>query len=264
MFCPNCGGEFESPVAGRCPLCGTRVAEPATPAPGGAPGAPPPPPAAGGGGCPFEDPSLGFFDGLWETIKQVIARPVPFFQNLPDTSDIGKPVLFAIILGTVGGVLYALWQLVMMPLQGGMGGMGGGDVPPELRQLEMLMGPAAVLMSIILAPVLTLIGLFVSAGIFHLFLLMFGGPNRGFAATLRVVAYTTTLQLFYGVPFCGGIVVGIWSIVLHIIGLTQAHRTDAWRAVLAVLLPGILCICACAFLFMTVMGAALSAAGAAQ
>jgi hypothetical protein len=56
----------------------------------------------------------------------------------------------------------------------------------------------------------------------------------------------------------------IWGLVLSIIGLTQAHRTDAWRSVLAVLLPGVLCVCTCVFLFMMLMGAAMGAAGAAQ
>jgi hypothetical protein len=45
------------------------------------------------------------------------------------------------------------------------------------------------------------------------------------------------------VPLCGGLVAGIWDIVLRCIGLARAHETDTCRAVLAVLLPVIVCCC---------------------
>jgi len=43
------------------------------------------------------------------------------------------------------------------------------------------------------------------------------------------------------IPFCGGMIAGVWNIVLEIIGLARAHETDTGKAVLAVLLPIIVC-----------------------
>jgi hypothetical protein len=58
---------------------------------------------------------------------------------------------------------------------------------------------------------------------------------------------------------CGPVVAVIWAIVLYIIGLTHAHGTDAWRAILAVLLPIFLCLCCIVVAFMTVLGAVFGA-----
>jgi hypothetical protein len=43
------------------------------------------------------------------------------------------------------------------------------------------------------------------------------------------------------IPLCGGIIAGVWGIVLRCIGLARAHETDTGRAVLAVFLPLIVC-----------------------
>jgi hypothetical protein len=42
---------------------------------------------------------------------------------------------------------------------------------------------------------------------------------------------------------------GIWSIVLVIIGLKEAHQIPTWKAVLAYFLPLIFCCC-CVFIIL--------------
>ena len=42
-------------------------------------------------------------------------------------------------------------------------------------------------------------------------------------------------------PVCGGIISGIWCLVVECIGLARAHQTTAGRALLAILLPIIVC-----------------------
>jgi hypothetical protein len=58
------------------------------------------------------------------------------------------------------------------------------------------------------------------------------------------------------VPVCGSLIVGIWGLVLYCIGLARTHETDTGRAVLAVLLPLILC---CGGLFLLIMLGAFGA-----
>jgi hypothetical protein len=52
------------------------------------------------------------------------------------------------------------------------------------------------------------------------------------------------------IPICGGFIAGVWALVCNCIGLARAHETDTGRAVLAVLLPVIVC---CGGIFLVFM-----------
>ena len=43
------------------------------------------------------------------------------------------------------------------------------------------------------------------------------------------------------IPICGGFIAAVWNIVLECVGLGRAHEIDTGKAVLAVLLPIIVC-----------------------
>jgi hypothetical protein len=107
---------------------------------------------------------------------------------------------------------------------------------------------------VLLAPIFVIIGVFIYAAILHLMLMIVGGAHNGFEATVRVVCYAQTAQLANIIPFCGGIVALVWQIILFVIGFATAHRTTQGKAILAVVLPLVLC---CAFmaalLFMGVL-----------
>jgi len=87
-----------------------------------------------------------------------------------------------------------------------------------------------------------LLGILLNGLILHLFLALFGGANQGLTITLRVVAYAQAPTILAVVPILGSCVGSIWVLVLHIIGLAAAHRTEVWRAVLAVFAPLLLCL----------------------
>jgi hypothetical protein len=71
----------------------------------------------------------------------------------------------------------------------------------------------------------------------HVLLLMFGGANRGFATTFRVVAYvngaTGWVQI---VPCLGGCVQLVLMIETTRSGLASAHATTAGKATAAVII----------------------------
>jgi hypothetical protein len=207
----------------------------------------------GAGGCPFEDKSLPFWDRLWGTIRLTITNPKEFFDSLPD-GEIGLPLLYGLIVGTVGVVLGQLWNLVFSaPMSAIMG------APPEEAAVQGFFS----VVTIVLSPLFVVIGLFIWSGIYHLMLLLLGDASRGFGITFRVVCYASTTQLFNIVPFCGGLIAGIWNMVLSMMGATIAHRTDAWRAILAYFLPVIICCCIpLVILFMMGGFAALMQGGA--
>lgn len=104
-------------------------------------------------------------------------------------------------------------------------------------------GPAVVMgATIMLLPIILVIGAFVGSGIMHLALMVVGGATRPFEATFRVLCYasgaTAVLQLL---PGCGALIAAIWTIVAEIIGLAEVHNIGKGRAALAVFLPLIVC-----------------------
>jgi len=200
---------------------------------------------------PWEDPARsGFFDRFVDTVRLMATAPGEAFQHMPAAGGIGRPLLFAIIVGWIGIAISALWMLLF-----------GGMWLPFLDQSRLGEVGAAfglstgmTMMMMIVAPVLVIIGVFIQAAILHLMLMLVGGANSGFEATTRVCSYAYTAQLAQILPFCGGILATVWALILLIVGLATAHRITRGKAAVAVVLPLVLC---CAFtaalLFMGVL-----------
>lgn len=224
------------------------------PPPGGQqpPGQHPPAP------LPWEDPRLPFFDALFETVKLFVTRPEEAFRRMAPSGSLGRPILYAVIVGWIGVAVSQLYGLAMQ-------GMFLGFMP-GMQSMKALSIPLVVLLAlIILAPLFLVIGLFISSLIVHLCLMIVGGAERGLDTTLRVLAYGYTAQLAGVVPMVGGIVSIVWTIVLQIIGLAEAHHTTRGKSAAAVLLPFLLC-CTCLAVALFFSGAALVSAimGAAR
>ena len=203
---------------------------------------PPPPPMAppAAARIPWEDPArTSVFERFVETVKMIATRPKEAFAGMPTTGGIGSPLLFAIGVGWIGIGFAVLWNTLMQGMW--IPFMGAGE---EAAVAAAFTG-AWALGVIVLAPLFVIIGVFIYAAILHLMLMIVGGAKNGFEATVRVVCYAQTAQLAAIVPFCGGLIAMVWGIILYVIGLATAHRTTQGKAVLAVVLPIVLC---CAFL----------------
>ena len=86
--------------------------------------------------------------------------------------------------------------------------------------------------------------------------------NFGYESTFRVIAYSSgSTALFYAVPFCGGLVAFIWSLVVQIIGVKEIHGTTTGTAVMAVLLPFLVCCCGFAGLMALLVALLVGTAG---
>ncbi len=200
---------------------------------------------------PFEEREAygGFFPALLRTWTDACFRPSDFFNLVGNSQNLAPALLFGVLVGWVGSFIGQLWSaMFQLPLL------------PFMRQEGMaagLVGAASGLVCVgLFGWVLVLAGIFIGGLLFHLFLLLFGGANQGLNMTLRVIAYAQAPALLAAVPFVGGCIGGIWSLVLYIIGLASAHRTDVWRAALAVLVPIVLCVCVGGFFAATFLTAA--------
>lgn len=265
--CPACGKEIESGLE-QCPHCQAQLVGPETPGgrepAGPGPGTPPPPSTPVPPGTetgqpgpsarrtvPFEDPAFSFFGGMLETLKLSLFQPTRFFREYRMDGSIGRPMVFAIVVGwfaTLVGLIWAmLFNASIMTMISQY--VPAHELPRQDMLPQFLFSTAASVASLILAPIMIVIGLFIAAGLYHLFLLMVSGANRGFESTFNVVAYTTSAKLFNIIPFCGGTIAWVYGLVIAIIGLSEAHETDGWKGAFAVLMPFVLCCC-CVLLFV--------------
>ncbi len=241
MFCPHCGKEV---MEGQsfCPNCGSRIAElPVQPPPAEIPSG-----QAGREKTPWESREAhGFFGGLLKTLNESLFRPSGFFRKMPVTGGLTDPMLYALIIGMIGLMFYYFWQILF---KSAIQHMIPGVQAAAGQHLFQGIGLAILAF---LSPFLIILGLFVSAGILHVCLMMVKGAKNGFEATFRVVAYGYSTYFFLIIPVCGGLLYGVWAIVLNIIGLREAHETSGGKAAFAVFLPLIVC---CG-LFTIAMGA---------
>ena len=186
---------------------------------------------------------LGIFPAFFGTLKLVLLSPSEAFSAMKPEGGLTEPLIFAIIGGSVGALVYVLLSVFVSSF----GMMGENN--PFAQLLGLGIGAAFLLL---LIPIFLALGLFLGSAILHLCLMLVGGANRSFETTFRVVCFSigSTYPLLI-IPACGGLVSGIWCAVAECIGLARAHRTTTGRAVLAVFLPMIVCCGGAFFLGIT-------------
>ena len=119
---------------------------------------------------------------------------------------------------------------------------------------EVMRGPLISAALFILSPVTAAVTLVIAAGLLHLGLIIFGGNRLGFEATFRVAAYAEAASILSILPFCGAFIGTLYGLAVTVVGLYRVHDTDPWRALLAVLLPVLLCFTTCGGLVFATIG----------
>jgi len=227
------------------------------------PSAPPPPailtttPAPAGptsetaptrSGLPWDErQTKGLLNAFIETLQMVLRKPVAAFTAMKREGGLGEPLLYAVIGGTFGGVFAVTYNFALRLF-----------TPFGDRQgaVAHLFGGLGWIFLLVLTPLFVAIGMFVASAILHVCLVIVGGAKQAFETTFRVVCFAEgSASPLLVIPFCGGLITGIWKIVLYCIGLARAHETDTGRAVIAVLLPLIVCCGGIIFLIAMMFGA---------
>ncbi|OGW54250.1 MAG: hypothetical protein A2Z46_02115 [Nitrospirae bacterium RBG_19FT_COMBO_55_12] len=247
MFCPHCGKEIADSHE-FCQYCGDGVR-----VEGSAPG------AGEREKTPWEDRAAqGAFKGLLKTVKGALFSPVEFFKKMAVTGGFLDPILYGLIVVMVGVIFSYLWQILFQ-------GSIQNYLPAEMKKMPWfnIFPTLGLAVLAVLMPFMIILGLFIWSGILHVFLMMVKGTKNGFEATFRVVSYSYSPNILNVIPFCGGVIAWVWSIVLAVIGLKEAHETSGGKAAFAVLFPFLLCCglaVAVALLMMGVMAASIGAA----
>jgi len=197
----------------------------------------------------------GFAAALLETIRMVLLDPAKAFRIMPLVGGLGAPLFFFVLLTTVGAVAGLGYQLALNAVNPEVG-------TPEQRVLAQALASTATLgATIAILPFIFAALAFISAGLTHLALMIVGGAKKSFEATFRVTCYTggatAILQLL---PVCGALAAWIWNVFLMVTGLSEVHGISKGRALVAVILPTLVC---CALMFGAIMMIVAAAGGAA-
>ena len=203
--------------------------------------------AAPHSGLPWDErQTKGFFNAFVETLMMVLGKPTVAFTVMKREGGLGEPLLYAVIGGTFGGVFAVTYNFALRSF-GSFGDRHGA--------MEHLFGGIGWIFLLVLTPLFVAIGMFVVSAILHVCLMIVNGAKQSFETTFRVVCFAEgSASPLLVIPFCGGFIVGIWKIVLYCIGLARAHETETVRAVIAVLLPLIVCCGGCLLLIFLVLG----------
>jgi hypothetical protein len=189
-----------------------------------------------GTGLPWENrEQLGLVKAWFDTVSLLITKPGDAFTMMRPEGGLGGPLLFGLIGGCAGGIVSLLFQGAFQSIPG----IAGRN--DAFAQLGIGIWTIIVIYAICM-PFLVTLGLFIGSAILHLCLMMVGGANRPYETTFRVACFTAgAANLFSMIPICGGIIAGVYHIVLECIGLSRAHPTTTGKALMAIFLPLIVC-----------------------
>jgi len=196
--------------------------------------------------------TLGFFPALMGTIKGVLIHPGATFTVMKRTGGIGGPLSYCLILVWVSALVTAAGNFFLSrPMKAALiASIAKAGVLPRgaVSGLKQSMAGGAMelgvlLMVMLLAVLAMVISLFITSGIVHLVMKLLGGAKQPYETTFRVYCYSESTAILKLVPGLGWLISIPWKLCCQIIGLKNAHGTETWKALLAVLFPFLFCCC---------------------
>ena len=186
----------------------------------------------GGGDYDLSNPVNSFAD----VVRGVVLGPTRFFAQLPRRGNLAGPLVFALICIEISAILGVLLGELFLLFRVGISNPGFNPNPQNLWFPSIFL-PDTPVISVIIAPIVGTIGVFVAAGIQQLLVrLVVGERNSGFGATFRVASYTQVTGLVNWIPTIGPLL-ALYGIYLSVVGIREMHGTTTAKAALVVLIP---------------------------
>src|SRR5436305_15235069 len=107
----------------------------------------------------------------------VLSRPAEAFTVMKREGGVSEPLIYAIIGGSVGGVIYFLYSFLLSSAQ-----LLGSHENPILHTMG---GGIRPLLFIIFVPLVVAISAFISSASLHLCLMLVGGAREPFESPFR-------------------------------------------------------------------------------
>ena len=233
------------------------------------------PPLPGGAMMPAweERTKLGIIPAAIDTVKQVLGCPSDTFARLRRDGGFWEPLFYNVLVSTAAAVVSAALSVMLNLRAAGpqkllelisktqIDGQVSQSLNVSMNAGAVGFGAAigAMLIALIATPIGVTVGAFIGSIISHLCLMMLGSGKRGLESTFRVINYAAgSVAPFSAIPILGPLVGGIWALVLYVIGFAKVHEISTGRAVVAVLLPILVC-CGASFGIAVLLFAALGA-----
>ncbi|MBV9673193.1 MAG: YIP1 family protein [Verrucomicrobia bacterium] len=183
---------------------------------------------------------LGFGRALFETWREVLFSPGPTFSRLKTIGGFASPCTFQLVMLLLyffsAIINQFAWTGISFAFQ-----TAHRSNAIEFGNFGMVHTSFRLAASLLLGIPLTLGFSFVWAAIIQFCLTLLGSAARSYQTTYRVLCYATSALIFTLIPCIGGLVAIVWSLLVSIVGLAKAHRTETWKAAMALLLPGFIC-----------------------
>ena len=155
------------------------------------------------------------FAAMPQTAINVVTKPAEFFQQMSKTGGYLEPLVFAVVMGLVSGVIYAVLGLFGLGQAGYSGGVG------------------SALSMIVIMPIGTAIGSFIGGAIlFVIWKLM--GSTEDYEAAYRCGAYVMALSpitaVINAVPYAGSIINMAIMVFYLVTASVHVHKIEAQKA----------------------------------
>ncbi|HIH27884.1 MAG TPA: YIP1 family protein [Methanoregulaceae archaeon] len=167
----------------------------------------------------------------FELMKGFLLTPVRTFQSVRKAGA-GDALTYYLIILVINTILSIIASLIVMT--------AAWSVFSTLFT-EMGIGvPAAagvgILLVAILMIIIQLVMVVITALYLHIWVYVAGG-RKGWIETLKAVTYGSTPFMLIGwIPFIGGIIGFMWSLVVSILGVRELQEISTAKAVIAVIL----------------------------
>ena len=172
-----------------------------------------------------------YINNFIETWKQVITSPSKFYENMPTDEGYEAPLKFAItnimVFGIITGIFRILWDSFILLFSG----EDFSIIVMGIIGVILLYG----FIFIILLPIFSIIGLFIGGAILFILFKIVGGTGT-YEGTVRIISYSSAVNLIAWIPILGWLI-GLYQLVLNIIGGKFVHNLTTARSAIAVLIP---------------------------
>ena len=216
-------------------------------------------------GVPWETQRGGLFSRWWATVKAGNSDTRALFAAAVQYSSGGVPACtFNMMSGAIAGFVFGLIYLVLFTVLGAAGLFDDIFGRAGLGAASAGFGVGIGLLYLVMITVGQAMGGFINpwiiGGIHHLVLMLFGGTTRSFDHTVRAFGYAMGAATAWGlIPLFGAFPMMVYALKNVAQAYDETHQCGVGKAVLAMLLPLIVC-CACYAGLIALVVAAGSAA----
>ncbi|MBK7858651.1 MAG: YIP1 family protein [Archangiaceae bacterium] len=218
-------------------------------------------------GLPWDQrEELGLLRAWFQTCTRLMLEPTQTLAVTPRDGSIASSLLFTALCACAGVIttlmlcIPAYGRIIYMALDAAKK-TGEGSGAPALG-LGLVGGAAIFIVYFGMAVGGQVVSLFVLGALEHLILKLLGEREVGeYTVTVRAHALGLAPFVIGLIPFCGPMVMGLWSLVLRCITLMHLQRVSAGKAVAAILGPVVI-LCGCLGLgYVVIIAAAVGASG---